>query len=256
MYHTSLYRRLTGTHIHAVGRAIHNQLTSNLKEGTALLKIIYGQLYSGKLAHRCGYAPTDECPLYHKPYSCTSITGECPDREAHRLSRHIAACQLIHAAIRKTAKGGEALHTAPDLVLLAADTGSHPQTTDETLALLSTTPKTPSPSQEEGDPTTREDNPPLEWLAPLPTTEDIRRKRHTDVSQDPEYSLRGLSAADGDAKCTTAPRGIPRWVLPIEESKELFLDGHGTASDLIYARGGPRFPLSRPDLLQQERLHP
>jgi hypothetical protein len=29
-----------------------------------------------------------------------------------RISRHDAACQLIHAAIRKTTNGGGALHSA------------------------------------------------------------------------------------------------------------------------------------------------
>jgi hypothetical protein len=34
------------------------------------------------------------------------------------------ANQYIHAAIRKPTKEGGALHTAPDLVLIAANTGS------------------------------------------------------------------------------------------------------------------------------------
>ena len=66
----------------------------------------------------------DECLLCHKSDSCTYIAEECLDHEALRISHHNTACQLIHAAIRKTAKGGGALHTAPDLVSVAADTGS------------------------------------------------------------------------------------------------------------------------------------
>ena len=73
---------------------------------------------------RYGHALTDECTLYHMPDSCTHIAGECPDHEAMRITNHDAACQLIHAPIRKTAKGGGALHSAPDLVLFMADTGT------------------------------------------------------------------------------------------------------------------------------------
>ncbi len=96
------------------------KLTSHSAEGTTLLKFLYGQLYNGKLAKRYGQAPTDECPLCHRPDSCTHIARECSHHEALRIGRHNAACQLIHAAIRKTAKGGGALHSALDLVLVAA----------------------------------------------------------------------------------------------------------------------------------------
>jgi len=78
---------------------------------------------------RYGHAPTDECPISHMPDSCTHIAGKCPDHEAMRISRHIAVCQLVHAAIRKTAKGGGAFHSAPDLVLVVADTGTQSMTT-------------------------------------------------------------------------------------------------------------------------------
>jgi hypothetical protein len=98
-----------------VGQALHKKLNHSSWEGTSLLKFIYGQLYNGKLAMRYGHAPTDECPLCHMPDSCTYIDGEYPDHEALRITRHNAACQLIHAAIRKTAKEGGALHSAPDL---------------------------------------------------------------------------------------------------------------------------------------------
>ena len=98
---------------------------------------MYGQIYNGKLAKRYGHAPTDECPLYHKPHSCTHIAGECKDNEALRISRHNAACQLAHAAIRKISKGGGALPTAPDLVLKVADTGIRSHTDNVSLNLLS-----------------------------------------------------------------------------------------------------------------------
>ena len=63
-------------------------------------------MYHGKLAKRYGHAPTDECPLCHIPYSCTQIAGECPHHKALTNSRHNAACQLVHAAIQNSAKGG------------------------------------------------------------------------------------------------------------------------------------------------------
>jgi hypothetical protein len=78
---------------------------------------------------RYGHALADECPLCHMPDSCTHIAGECPDHEALRISHHNAACHLIHAAIRKTTKGGGVLYSAPDLVLVTADTGTQPMTT-------------------------------------------------------------------------------------------------------------------------------
>jgi hypothetical protein len=90
-------------------------------EGTTFLKFAYGQLYNGKLAKRYGHVPTDKFPLCYKPDSYTLIAGECPYHEALTISRHNAACQLIHAAIRKTAKEEAALHDAPDLVLLTSD---------------------------------------------------------------------------------------------------------------------------------------
>jgi hypothetical protein len=95
-------------------------------------------------------------------------------------------------------------------------------------------------------PSPGEVNPTPAWLAPIPATEDTRRKRHTNVSKYPRYNLWGFSAAYGDAECTKVPRGIPRWVLPIEETHELFSTSHGTAPDLIYAWGVPDFSSSDP----------
>ncbi len=70
------------------------------------------------------------------PDSCTHIAGEFPDHKAMRISRHNVACQLIHAAIRKTTKGGGALHSASDLVLVMADTGTQPITTGDSIESL------------------------------------------------------------------------------------------------------------------------
>jgi hypothetical protein len=89
-----------------VGQALHKKLTHSPWEGTSLLKIVYGQLYNGKLAMRYGHALTAKCPLCYNPDLCTHIAGECPDHKAMRISRHNAAFQLVHDAIRKTAKRG------------------------------------------------------------------------------------------------------------------------------------------------------
>jgi len=137
LYHSSLYMRLItaanekGARTKIVGQAVHKKPTHSPWEGTALLKFICGQLYNVKLAKRYGHAPTDKCPLCHMPDSCTNIAGECLDHEAMRISRHNVACQLVHAAIRKTAKGGGALHRTQDLVMVMVDEGTQPMTTGD-----------------------------------------------------------------------------------------------------------------------------
>jgi len=170
-----------GSRTKTMGHTIHKKLTYSPWEGTTLLKFIYGQIFNGKLAMKYAHAPTDEWLLYHMPDSCTHIVGECSDHEALRISRHNEACQVVHAAIRKTAKGGGALHSAPDLVMVMADSGTQSMTTGVSLESLSSI-------DENTDPYPNPEIPPHEWLAPLPTTEKTRRMRHTYVSQDPRYN--------------------------------------------------------------------
>ena len=74
------------------------------------------------------------------------------------------------------------------------------------------------PTSENINLTPTTETPPHDWFAPLSTSEDFRSRRHTDVSQDPRYNHWGISAADGDAECTAAPRRIPNWVLPQRET--------------------------------------
>jgi hypothetical protein len=118
LHYNSLYCRLIqkniedGTNTHYVGKPLHYRLTANAWEGSTQLKFIYGQLYNGELAKRYGHAPTDECPLCHTPDSCTHIARECPYHKALTISRHNAACQLVHVAIRISAKGGGPPHGA------------------------------------------------------------------------------------------------------------------------------------------------
>jgi len=104
------------------------------------IKFIHGQLYIGKLAKRYGHTLTDECPLCHRPDSCTYIAGECKAHKNLSISRHNAACQLIHVALRNSAKGGGTLYSVDDLRLVAADAGNQNQTTEEKLSSLVTPP--------------------------------------------------------------------------------------------------------------------
>jgi len=142
---------------------------------------------------RYGHALTNECSLYRMPDSCTHIAGECPDQEALCVSRNNAACQFIHPAIHKTTKGEGALHSAPDLVLFMADTSTQPMTTGDSIESLYPT------SDDTNLPPTTE-SPQYDWFAPLPTSEDVRCRRHTNFSQDLKYNHLGLSAAAGDAE--------------------------------------------------------
>jgi hypothetical protein len=138
-HQTSLYRRFIltnkdgGAQTIKAGKAIHTRLMSNHWEGTTLLKFVHCLLHNSMLAERYGHAPTYECPLCYKPDSCAHIAEERPFHKALTISRHNTACQLIHAAIRKAAKGGSALYCASDIVLLNADTGSQPQITKASL---------------------------------------------------------------------------------------------------------------------------
>ena len=120
-----------------------------------------------------------------------------------------------------------------------ADTSTQHMTTGDSIESLSPT------SEDINLPPTTE-TPQYDWFAPLPTSEDVRRRRHTYVSQDFRYNHWGLSAATGDAECTVAPSRIPDWVLPREETQTMFEAGHDTTPDLIYARGIPDTPSPDP----------
>ena len=115
MHQTYMYMKLIqnartqGANTTTTGASLHTPLRENPKEGTNLLKFIYGQLYHDKLAKHYGHAPTGECSLYRRPDSCTHVAGECKAHKNLSISRHNAACQRIHAIIRSSAKGGGAL---------------------------------------------------------------------------------------------------------------------------------------------------
>jgi hypothetical protein len=141
----------------------------------------------------------------------------------------------------KRQKGGGALHVAPDLILILADAGTLSQTTAYSLLALSSHTGSPTPPQGlRRNPSADKSH--AEWLDPIPSHTTIRPSRHADVSQDPRYNPGYLSAAASDAECTAAPRRIPDWVLSHGEIQALHAAGHGTAPDLIYARGVPGSP--------------
>jgi len=89
LHHSSLYMRLilqAKTHVintAITGTTLHTRVRVNAKEGSYILKFIYGQLYYGKLAKRYGHTPTDECPLCHLPDSCTHIASECKSHKTY-----------------------------------------------------------------------------------------------------------------------------------------------------------------------------
>ncbi len=56
LHHTSLFRRLIlnakarGARTANVGTALHSRIRNSPNEGITILKLLYGQLYNGKLA--------------------------------------------------------------------------------------------------------------------------------------------------------------------------------------------------------------
>jgi len=113
------------------------------------------------------------------PYSYTHIEGECKAHKNLTIGRHNAACQLVHAAICNFAKGGGALYSAKDLVVLDADVGTQPQTTEEDLEGV------PTLIQNIDDPTNGIQSETDDLLTPFTPEKARRHRRHTDVSQDP-----------------------------------------------------------------------
>ena len=155
-YHTSLNRRLIlqaskhGARLATTASQITKRRASSPAQATQLMKFLWGQLYSGKIAHRYGLQPTPACRLCGAPDSCTHIAGACPASTGHIIKKHNAAVQLVHAMIRQASKGGAALHRSP-LTLLTCDAGVVSQTTAWQLtALLSDNPATP-PQPHDGE---------------------------------------------------------------------------------------------------------
>jgi hypothetical protein len=244
LYHTSLYRRLIltakarGAHTAYVGTALHSRIRSSPREGITILKFLYGQLYNGKLAYRYGLAPTDACPLCGLPDSCTHIAGECSQQTNNIISRHNAACQLTHAAIRTAFKGGGTIYSPHDLQLVSTDAGSKHQTQEEDLEAF-----TFSTSQDHEYHTQQQQQQTpftTDWLSHTPpTAPPPRRNRRLDVSIDTKTLPTHGVAAMHDEEGVAAPRYIPAWALPQEDLDSLIAAGAGAAPDIVYARGMP-----------------
>ena len=130
-----------------------------------------------------------------------------------------------------------------------ADTGTQLMTTGDDIRSLSLT-------EEESTLRRSNETVPHDWFSPILTKEEVSIRRRTDVSQDPRYIHWGLSASIGDEECITAPRRLPDWILPQEITQMLFAAGHGTAPDLIYARGVPDSPSPDPtSFFKGETMH-
>ncbi len=101
-----------------------------------------------------------------------------------KTAQSAATIQLIHVAIRSTAKGGGALYSAEDKRLVAADARNQNKTTEDELASLAT------PHREDLHPEHGLSQSPTDWLATVPPEVETRRRKHTDVSQEPRYDTK------------------------------------------------------------------
>jgi hypothetical protein len=245
LYHTSLYRRLIlqaakdGARLTTTSTQITTRRKNSPKQANQLFKFLWGQLYNGKLAFRYGHQPTNACRLCGAPDSCTHIAGACPANTSHIIKKHNAAVQLVHEAIRHSAKGGAALHRSPP-TLISCDAGNIIQTTPAQIAKLlqDDVPYTPPllPSDTANL---------LDLLDPdlftTPTSPHF-----TDVTIDAKSALaqlyRTVPTDASQLNTTTAPSYLPNWVLPQRTSDLLRYHNHGVALDLVYARGIPNLP--------------
>jgi hypothetical protein len=78
----------------------------------------------------------------------------------------------------------------------------------------------------------------MEWLKLPPYAEDTCRRRHTNASQDSDTPFRATLLPIEMGNARRPPPGYPLGT-PTKETQTLFEAGHGTAPDLVYARGGP-----------------
>jgi hypothetical protein len=164
-------------------------------------------------------APTDACPLCGLPDSCTHIVGQCSSHTNHIISRHNAACQLTHVAIRTAFKGGGTIYSPHDLLLVSSDAGTKHQTLEEDIEDF-----TLPPSQNHEYHSQQPQQTPLtiDWLAHMkPDTPHPRRNRRDDVSIDTKTLSKQGAATIQDEEGAVAPRYIPAWALPQEDLDSL-----------------------------------
>jgi len=109
-----------------------------------------------------------------------------------------------------------------------------------------------TPLREDLNPEQVPDQSPTYWLEPLPPDVETRRRRHTDISQDPRYEIH---TPTGNSECIETPTRIPDLIPPHETKEALLRAGHGTAPDLIYARGVPDTPSPDPNTLDRKKCN-
>ncbi len=210
LHHTSLYKHLItkaktqGARTTTVGITLQARIRDSQREGITILKFIYGQLYNGKLAFKYSYALTDACSLCGLPDSYTHIVGECNTHNDKFIGRHNAACQLTHAAIRITFKGGGTLYSPHDLCLITMNAGTKHQTTDEDITELTT------PTRKDQDLTTQSPLPNIDWLSDSPRNAPTpQRNCRVDVSINTKTLPSQGVATIHDKEGKKAPRYIP-----------------------------------------------
>jgi len=81
----------------------------------------------------------------------------------------------------------------------------------------------------------------------------LKRRRHNDISQDPRYKTK--TSTQGGEECIASPDRIPDWIFPKVAQDALYKAGHGTAPDLIYARGIPDTPSPDPGAFDRKRCN-
>jgi hypothetical protein len=126
------------------------------------------------------------------------------------------------------------MYRGDDLRLVAADVGTQPQTSLEDIDALLTLPKGPGQHNpiariiyanepiarivDTGSPKSVPSND-TDWLTPITSREETRRRRHIDVSQDPGY---GMQTIAGDKEYIEAPTRIPDRVILLEFYELIF----------------------------------
>jgi hypothetical protein len=99
------------------------------------------------------------------------IAGKCKVRKNRTISRHNAACWLVHTTIHNVVKSGRALYRAKDIFLATTYASSLPQTTTEDEEAIVTPVPTLDVNHQHVFFNTTED-----WLAPISPVEALQRR--------------------------------------------------------------------------------
>jgi len=80
-------------------------------------------------------------------------------------------------------------------------------------------------------------------------------RRHTNLSRETIYDYETQWAVEDDAECMATPTRIRDLILPNEIPNSLFIKGHGTAPDLICAKGVPDIPSLDPSTFNRKKCN-